>query len=71
MTAGSGFSRRSPDLMMRCLMLLHRQSRAHELGQRGHVYVQRYDWSRIAAEMLETYRWLLGHCPDPQCIRLN
>lgn len=42
-----------------------------EMGERGRAYVQRYDWSVIAGQMLEAYRWVLGHGPLPECIHLD
>lgn len=42
-----------------------------EMGERGREYVQRYDWSVIAGQMLDAYRWVLGQGPLPDCIRLD
>ena len=42
-----------------------------EMGKRGRDYVQRYDWSVIASQMLGAYRWLLGQESLPDCIRLD
>jgi glycosyltransferase involved in cell wall biosynthesis len=42
-----------------------------EMGERGRAYVQRYDWSVIAGQMLDAYRWVLGQGPLPDCIRLD
>lgn len=41
------------------------------MGERGRDYVQRYDWSVIAGQMLEAYRWVLGQGPLPESIRLD
>lgn len=38
------------------------------MGARGRVYVQRYDWDRIADQTLAVYRWVLGHGERPECI---
>ena len=42
-----------------------------EMGVRGRDYVQRYDWSVIAGQMLDAYRWVLGQESLPDCIRLD
>ena len=42
-----------------------------EMGERGREYVQRYDWSIIAGQMLDAYRWVLGQGVLPDCIRLD
>lgn len=42
-----------------------------EMGERGRKYVQRYDWSVIAGQMLEAYRWVLGQGRLPDFVRLD
>jgi len=42
-----------------------------KMGQRGHNYVQRFDWSVIARQMLDTYQWVLKQGPKPDCVRLD
>lgn len=41
------------------------------MGERGRVYVQRYDWDAIAAETLALYRWVLGQGERPACVRTD
>jgi glycosyltransferase involved in cell wall biosynthesis len=31
----------------------------------------RFSWPKIAAEMIEVYRWVLGEGPKPDCVRLD
>jgi hypothetical protein len=42
--------------------------RLHAMGERGRAYVQRYDWSMIAEDMLDAYRWMLGRVSLPTYI---
>jgi len=42
-----------------------------EMGERGRNYVQRYDWSHIAVDMLDVYRWVLGRGPRPDYVRID
>jgi glycosyltransferase involved in cell wall biosynthesis len=41
------------------------------MGERGRVYVQRYDWNRIAEQTLALYRWVLGQGERPACVRVD
>lgn len=45
--------------------------RLHAMGERGRNYIQRYDWTRIAADMLDVYSWVLGKGSQPACVRLD
>lgn len=45
--------------------------RLREMGEQGRAYVQRYDWSHIAEDMLSAYRWVLGQGPQPDCVRTD
>jgi glycosyltransferase involved in cell wall biosynthesis len=45
--------------------------RLREMGERGRIYVQQYNWSEIAAQMVEVYRWVLKQGPLPKCVRLD
>ena len=47
------------------------QQKLSEMGERGRVYVQRYNWSRVAAQMADVYRWILKRGPISTCIRLD
>ena len=42
-----------------------------QMGARGRQYVQRYDWSVIAGQMLDAYHWVLGKGSLPDCVRLE
>ena len=41
------------------------------MGERGRVYVRRYDWHTIAADTLALYRWVLGQGERPACAHLE
>jgi len=41
------------------------------MGERGRVYVRRYDWDAIAAETLALYRWLLGQGERPGSVQVD
>jgi len=41
------------------------------MGERGRIYVQRYDWSGIAKQTRELYRWLQGQEPRPSCVLMD
>jgi glycosyltransferase involved in cell wall biosynthesis len=44
--------------------------RRQEMGARGRrLVVQNYSWSKIATKMIDVYRWVLGHGPQPDCVR--
>ena len=42
-----------------------------EMGGHGRNYVQRYDWSLIAVQMLDVYRWVLGQGSMPDTVTLD
>jgi len=43
-----------------------------QLGRNGFDLANsRFTWSRIAADMIELYRWLLNQGPQPRFVRLN
>jgi len=42
-----------------------------EMGSRGRIYAERYDWSDIAAKMTSVYSWILGGAIKPDCVRLD
>jgi len=53
-------------------MLKTPQARRREMGRAGAALaVDRYSWGPVAAEMLEVYRWILGMCDKPDCVRLD
>jgi glycosyltransferase involved in cell wall biosynthesis len=41
------------------------------MGERGRIYVRRYDWDAIATEMVAVYRWVLGLDERPACVRVD
>jgi glycosyltransferase involved in cell wall biosynthesis len=41
------------------------------MGERGRVYVQRYDWDLIARQTLALYRWVLGQGERPGFVRVD
>ena len=47
------------------------QQQLIDMGGRGRVYVQRYSWADIAANMMQFYQWGLGLGPKPSCVRLD
>lgn len=43
-----------------------------EIGSKGRkLVVERFGWPHIAQQMLHVYRWVLGHTPKPDCVRLE
>lgn len=42
-----------------------------EMGGRGRMFVQRYNWDVIAAQTVSAYQWLLGKGDKPGCIRTD
>jgi poly(glycerol-phosphate) alpha-glucosyltransferase len=66
----------SPDLagceagLRKVLGLADAERRA--MGERGrNLVMSSYTWPRIAAQMLEVYRWLLGEAERPGCVLLK
>jgi glycosyltransferase involved in cell wall biosynthesis len=55
---------------LREAMLLSDDER-HAMGKRGREYVRRFDWSGIAKQTLDVYRWVLGQGPIPGCVRTD
>jgi glycosyltransferase involved in cell wall biosynthesis len=55
---------------LRAAMALTDEER-RAMGERGRVYVRRYDWDLIAEQTLAVYRWLLGRGDRPTCVRLD
>lgn len=43
----------------------------YEMGVRGREYARKFDWSQIAQETADVYRWLLGKADRPDCVRLD
>lgn len=43
----------------------------YEMGVRGREYARKFDWSQIARETADVYRWLLGKADRPDCVRLD
>jgi glycosyltransferase involved in cell wall biosynthesis len=41
-----------------------------EMGQRGRILAQRYDWGVIAGQTADVYRWVLGQQSRPDCVHL-
>lgn len=42
------------------------------MGLRGRSLVEtRFSWPRIAGEMIDVYKWVLGQGPRPDCVRLD
>jgi glycosyltransferase involved in cell wall biosynthesis len=42
------------------------------MGERGRAWMVRdFSWTRVATDMLGTYRWLLGHSRQPPCVRFH
>ena len=39
------------------------------MGARGREYVRRYDWSNLAGNLADSYRWLLGVGTKPGCVQ--
>lgn len=55
---------------LRAAMALSNAER-RAMGERGRVYVRRYDWDVIAAETLALYRWVLGQGERPACVHVD
>lgn len=41
------------------------------MGERGKAYVQRYNWTDIARQTAEVYRWVLGEAAMPNCVHVD
>jgi glycosyltransferase involved in cell wall biosynthesis len=41
------------------------------MGERGHQFVQRFNWPSIAARMIEFYQWLTHGCQRPSHIHVD
>ena len=41
------------------------------MGARGRDYVRRFAWDNVARQMTDVYRWVLGHAPNPEHVRLK
>jgi len=40
-----------------------------EMGERGRCLVEeKYSWSKIARDMLDVYRWVIGQGSEPACV---
>ncbi len=43
-----------------------------QMGSNGRDFVaSKFAWPKIAAQMLEVYKWVLGEGPQPACVRLD
>lgn len=43
-----------------------------QMGSNGRdLVVSKFAWPRIAAQMIEVYKWVLGEGPQPDCVRLD
>lgn len=42
------------------------------MGLRGKRLVEdKFTWEKVAEDMLEVYRWVLGQAPKPECVRVD
>lgn len=46
-------------------------SELQEMGHRGKVYARHFDWTHIAQQTLDVYRWILGEGHRPGCVYLD
>lgn len=47
-------------------------SQRQEMGQRGRKLIEEnYSWPKIAAQMIDVYKWVLGQGKRPDCVRLD
>jgi len=43
-----------------------------QMGQNGlHLVKQKFTWPKIAADMIDVYKWLLGQGDRPDCVRMD
>jgi poly(glycerol-phosphate) alpha-glucosyltransferase len=43
-----------------------------QMGSNGcDLVASRFAWPKIAAQMIEVYKWVLGQGPQPDCVRLD
>ncbi len=42
----------------------------HDMGIKGRVYAESFDWHQIARQTMEVYRWVLGQGDRPGCVHL-
>lgn len=48
------------------------EDKQKQIGQNGLRLVQeKFTWPRIAAQMIEVYKWVLGQGDKPECVRLD
>lgn len=48
------------------------ENKREDMGRNGLELVKsRYSWSKVAAEMLGVYQWILGRSSKPECVRLE
>ncbi|OHB76979.1 MAG: hypothetical protein A2Z25_02645 [Planctomycetes bacterium RBG_16_55_9] len=48
------------------------ESEREQMGRNGLELVRsRYSWPKIAAQMVDVYKWVLGQSPKPECVRLG
>ena len=38
------------------------------MGERGRIFVRKYDWRAVTQQTIEVYRWVLGLGPMPACV---
>jgi len=41
------------------------------MGERGRRYIERYQWSEVAREIADVYRWVLWQGDRPGTVRIN
>ena len=46
-------------------------SHLQAMGNRGFSYAQEFNWTHIAQQTIEVYRWILGQGPMPACVLRN
>lgn len=39
-----------------------------QMGMKGHAYAREFDWTSIAQQTVEVYRWVLGQGDKPDCV---
>lgn len=48
------------------------ESQQNQIGQNGlHLVKDQFTWPRIASQMIDVYRWILGQGDKPDCVRID
>jgi glycosyltransferase involved in cell wall biosynthesis len=51
--------------------LQQQPAQLRDMGMRGQIYSREFNWTKIALQTAEVYRWVLGQGGRPDCVKMD